>query len=146
MALEPGDTQAIINAVQGVVNQTLEDVTARMDAVELMVRQQSERPVADGNWDEQRVGELELAHEEVVTWLKDWSAKVSGAIETHNAAVQGLQMALVRLLAGDVETDAWRAWVLGESVRLGIRPQEIAKKYQERNRVRDDEEKGEGDA
>lgn len=76
-----------------------------------------------------RVAEVEAGVAELHNWLSEWAPGVNEAVAAHATSLGVTQEAIVRMLSGGagVDSDGWRAFVLGEAVRLGIGPGEMVR-------------------
>lgn len=117
MALEPGETLAIVNAVQTAYTPVIDEMDQRLRAVELRV----------ANVEARVKGGVQLGGEEQPTTAEQ------DALVLHDAQIQQLAavyeqmrvmveqhgVAILRLMLGG-EADGWREFVTREMVRLGV--------------------------
>lgn len=120
MALEPGETLAIVNAVQTAYTPVIDEMDQRLRAVELRV----------ANVEARVKGGVQLGAEEVQSTEQQF---IYESLSTHDQQIQQLAavyeqmrvmveqhgVAILRLMLGG-ETDGWREFVTGEMVRLGV--------------------------
>lgn len=117
MALEPGETLAIVNAVQTAYTPVIDEMDQRLRAVELRV----------ANVEARVKGGMQLGGEEQPTTAEQ------DALVFHDAQIQQLAavyeqmrvmveqhgVAILRLMLGG-GADGWRDFVTREMVRLGV--------------------------
>lgn len=120
MALEPGETLAIVNAVQTAYTPVIDEMDQRLRAVELRV----------ANVEARVKGGVQLGAEEVQSTEQQF---IYESLSTHDQQIQQLAavyeqmrvmveqhgVAILRLMLGG-EVDGWREFVTREMVRLGV--------------------------
>ena len=139
MALEPGETLAIVNAVQTAYTPVIDEMDQRLRAVELRVANVEAR--VKGGVQLGKGGQMEPATATEAIISADTSvmmpdhghAQINEGLVTHGAQIQQLAgvyeqmrvmveqhgVAILRLMLGG-EAEGWREFVVGEMMRLGV--------------------------
>lgn len=119
MALEPGETLAIVNAVQAAYTPVIDEMDQRLRAVELRVAnvearvKGGEQIGGEGDGAEQQFTYESLGiHDAQIQQLAAVYEQMRVMVEQHGVAI-------LRLMLGG-EADGWREFVTREMVRLGV--------------------------
>ena len=119
MALEPGETLAIVNAVQTAYTPVIDEMDQRLRAVELRVAnvearvKGGEQLGGEGGGTEQQFTYESLGiHDAQIQQLAAVYEQMRVRVEQHGVAI-------LRLMLGG-EVDGWREFVTREMVRLGV--------------------------
>ena len=122
MALEPGETLAIVNAVQAAYTPVIDEMDQRLRAVELRVANVEARvkggvqlggEMGEGDGVEQQFTYESLGiHDAQIQQLAAVYEQMRVMVEQHGVAI-------LRLMLGG-EADGWREFVTREMVRLGV--------------------------
>lgn len=117
MALEPGETLAIVNAVQTAYTPVIDEMDQRLRAVELRVVNVEAR-VKDGV---QLGGEEQptTAEQDALVFHDAQIQQLAGVYEQMRVMVEQHGVAILRLMLGG-EVEGWREFVTREMVRLGV--------------------------
>lgn len=132
MALEPGETLAIVNAVQTAYTPVIDEMDQRLRAVELRVANVEAR-VKGGQMEPATATEAIISADTSVMMPDHGHAQINEGLVTHGAQIQQLAgvyeqmrvmveqhgVAILRLMLGG-EADGWREFVTREMVRLGV--------------------------
>lgn len=131
--LEPGETAAIVNAVQTAYDPLIEQMEQRVHAVELRVANVEAR-VKGGQMEPATATEAIIRADTSLAMPDHGHLQIEEALAHHQNQIQQLAavyeqmrvmvethgVAILRVLTGGADDAGWRAFVVGEMVRLGV--------------------------